>query len=148
VARGYGENVSVQPGRPPLTKRFKEPAWIRLDWAVAAVCAVCVYAVMVKGGGIYIFPLDIRLIGIWIPLLLAVVVALPVGLRRRDPVGSLILALASCSVVVAVGDEISRGPFVPLAFVLSSRWRRRASGGSRSPRSRAPLRCSSSRGSS
>jgi signal transduction histidine kinase len=110
--------VSAQPGRPPLGKRFKERAWIRLDWAAAVLCAVCVYAAMVKGGGIYIFPLDIRIVGAWIPLLLAIVVALPVGLRRRDPVGALILALAGCSVIVAVGDEISRGAFVPLAFVL------------------------------
>ena len=110
--------MSAEPGRPPLSMRFKERAWTRLDWALAAVCAVLVYGVMVKGGGIYIFPLDIRLVGFWIPLLLAIVVATPLGLRRRDPVGALILALASCSVIVAVGDEISRGPFLPLAFVL------------------------------
>ena len=103
--------------------RFNERAWTRLDWALAAVGAVLVYGVMVKGGGIYIFPLDIRLVGFWIPLLLAIVVALPLGLRRRDPVGALILALASCSVIVAVGDEISRDP-------------------------PPPWRCSSSRGSS
>jgi signal transduction histidine kinase len=110
--------VSAEPGRPPLSKRFKESTWTRLDWALAAVCTVCVYAAMVRGPGIYIFPLGIQLMGAWIPLLLAVVVALPVGLRRRDPVGALILALAGCSVIVAVGDEISRGAFVPLAFVL------------------------------
>jgi len=110
--------VSAEPGRPPLGKRFKERTWTRLDWAAAVLCAVCVYAAMIKGGGIYIFPLDIRLMGAWIPLLLAIVVAVPVGLRRRDPVGALILALAGCSVIVAVGNEISRGPFVPLAFVL------------------------------
>jgi signal transduction histidine kinase len=98
--------------------RFNERAWTRLDWAVAAVCAGLIYGTMLKGGGIYIFPLALRLVGVWIPLLLAIVLALPVGLRRRDPVGSLILALAGCSVVVAVGGEISRGPFVPLAFVL------------------------------
>jgi signal transduction histidine kinase len=110
--------VSAQPGRPPLGKRFKERTWTRLDWAAAVLCAVCVYTAMIKGGGIYIFPLDIRLMGAWIPLLLAIVVALPVGLRRRDPVGALILALAGCSVIVAVGDEVTRGAFVPLAFVL------------------------------
>src|SRR5262249_62387364 len=98
--------------------RFKERAWARLDWAAAVLGAVCVYAAMIKGGGIYIFPLDIRLMGAWIPLLLAIVVAVPVGLRRRDPVGALILALAGCSVIVAVGDEISRGPLVPFAVVL------------------------------
>jgi signal transduction histidine kinase len=112
------ENVSAEPGRPPLSKRFKESAWTRLDWAVAVVCAVLVYGVMAKGSGIFIFPLGIRLMGIWIPLLLAIVVALPVGLRRRDPVGALLLALAGCSVIVAVGAEINRGPFLPLALVL------------------------------
>jgi signal transduction histidine kinase len=98
--------------------RFNQRAWNRLDWALAAVCAVVVYGVMVKGSGIFIFPLNIRLVGIWIPLLLAIVVALPVGLRRRDPVGALILALAGCSVIVAVGNEINRGPFLPLALAL------------------------------
>jgi signal transduction histidine kinase len=118
VAGGYGENVSAEPGRPPLSKRFSERAWIRLDWALAAVCAVLVYAGMVKGSGIYIFPLSVRLVGAWIPPLLAVLVALPVRLRRRDPVGALILALAGCSAIVAVGGEISRGPSLPLAFAL------------------------------
>jgi signal transduction histidine kinase len=33
-------------------------------------------------------------------------------------VGALILALVGCSVIVAVGDEISRGPSVPLALAL------------------------------
>ena len=110
--------MSAEPGRPPLSKRFKERAWIRLDWALAALCAVLVYTVMLKGSGVYIFPLSIRLVGAWIPLLLAVVVALPVGLRRRDPVGALILALAGCSVIVAVGGEINRGPLLPLALTL------------------------------
>ena len=87
--------MSAEPGRPPLSKRFKERALIRLDWAVAAVCAVLVYAVMVRSGAVYIFPLSIRLVGAWIPLV-----------------------LAGCSVIVAVGGEISRGPSLPLALVL------------------------------
>jgi signal transduction histidine kinase len=110
--------VSAEPGRPPLSMRFNERAWTRLDWALAGVCAVLIYGVMVKGRGIYLFPLSVWLAGSWIPLVLAVVVALPVGLRRRDPPGALILALAGCSVIVAVGGEINRGPFLPLALVL------------------------------
>jgi len=98
--------------------RFNERAWTRLDWALAGVCAVIIYGVMVKGRGIYLFPLSVWLAGTWIPPVLAVVVALPVGLRRRDPPGALILALAGCSVIVAVGGEINRGPFLPLVFVL------------------------------
>ena len=110
--------MSAEPGRPPLSMRFSERAWTRLDWALAGVCAVFIYGVMVKGRGIYLFPLSVWLAGAWIPPVLAVVVALPVGLRRRDPPGALILALAGCSVIVAVGGEISRGPFLPLALVL------------------------------
>jgi len=98
--------------------RFSERAWTRLDWAVAAVCALLVYGVMARGRGIYAFPLNMWATGVWIPPLLAIVVALPVGLRRRDPVGALILALAGCSVIVAIGGEINRGAFLPLALVL------------------------------
>jgi len=99
--------------------RLKARAWTRLDWALAGVCALLVFGVMTKGAGaIYVFPLSIWLAGSWVPLLLAIAVALPVGLRRRDPVGALILALAACSVIVAVGGEINRGPFLPLALVL------------------------------
>ena len=98
--------------------RFKERAWTRLDWAVAAVCAVLIYGTMFRGRGFYWFPLNIWAAGWWVPPLLAIAVALPVGLRRRDPLGALVLALAGCSVIVAVGAEINRGPFLPLALVL------------------------------
>jgi signal transduction histidine kinase len=98
--------------------RFNQRAWTRLDWVLAAVCSVLIYGVMVKGRGIYLFPLSVWLAGAWIPPVLAIIVALPVGLRRRDPPGALILALAGCSVIVAVGGEINRGPFLPLALVL------------------------------
>jgi signal transduction histidine kinase len=90
-----------------------------VDWALAAVCALLVYGIMYKGGqGIYIFPLSLWLAGAWVPPLLSIVVALPVGLRRRDPIGALILALLGCSLIIAVGGEVSRGAFLPLAFTL------------------------------
>jgi signal transduction histidine kinase len=97
--------------------RFKERAWIRLDWALAGVCALLVYAIMFGGRGLYVIPLRIWA-GAWVPPLLSIAVALPVALRRRDPVGALILALAGCSVIVAVGGEINRGPFLPLSLAL------------------------------
>ena len=108
----------MTPGRPPLTMRFAERAWTRVDWALAAVCALLIYGVMFKGRDVYVFPLSLWLAGAWAPPLLAAIVALPVGLRRRDPVGALILALVGCSLIVAVGGEINRGPFLPLALVL------------------------------
>jgi signal transduction histidine kinase len=117
-AGGYREEVSVEPGRPPLSMRFKRRAWIRVDWALAAVFALLIYGTLFKGHGMYVFPLSLWLAGDWAPPLLAVIVALPVGLRRRDPVGALLLALVGCTLVVAVGGEITRGPFLPLALAL------------------------------
>src|SRR5262249_37930502 len=125
LARGYGEKVSAEPARPPLSMRFQERTWTRVDWVLAAVCAVLVYSVMFRGHRFYMFPLSTwgaygvpSVLAIALPPLLAIAVALPVGLRRRDPVGALILALAGCSVIVAVGSEINRGPFLPLALAL------------------------------
>ena len=116
--REGGSEISAEPGRPPLTMRFKERAWARVDWALAAVCALVVYGMMYKAHGIYVFPLGIWLTGDWAPPLLSVIVALPVGLRRHDPVGALLLALVGCSLIVAVGGEINRGPSLPLALAL------------------------------
>jgi len=54
----------------------------------------------------------------WLPALLAVWVSAPVAVRRRYPLAALAVALAGCAATLAVGGEISRGPFVPLALVL------------------------------
>ena len=109
----------MEPGRPPLSMRFKERAWTRVDWALAAICALLVYATMVKGRVVHSFPVSFVSAGSWAPaLLLALLVAVPVGLRRRDPVGALLLALTGCVLIIAAGGEISRGAFLALALVL------------------------------
>ena len=119
-ARRYREGVSAAPGRPPLSMRFKERAWIRVDWALAAICALLVYGIMYRAPDhtAYVFPLSSWLAGGWARPLLAVIVALPVGLRRRDPTGAMLLALVACCLIVAAGGEINRGPFLPLALAL------------------------------
>ena len=109
--------MSAEPGRSPLSRRFNERAWIRLDRALAVVCGIFIYGTMLGGQAVYVFPLGIWA-DAWVPPLLAIALALPVALRRKDPVGALVLALAGCSVVVAVGAEVNRGPFLPLALVL------------------------------
>src|SRR5438105_581639 len=108
-ARGYGEGVSAEPGRPPLSMRFKEHAWTRVDWALAAICAFLVYGTMVKGQGIHDFPVSLVPTGSWAPPLLALLVAVPVGLRRRAPVGACLLALVGCVLIITAGGQISRG---------------------------------------
>src|SRR5262249_59666685 len=114
-AGGWGGGVGAGPGRSPLSRRFNERAWIRLDGALAVVCGILIYGTMLGGQAVYVFPLGIWA-DAWVPPLLAIALALPVALRRKDPVGALVLALAGCSVVVAVGAEVNRGPFLPLAL--------------------------------
>src|SRR5207248_2197528 len=116
-ARGYGEGVSAEPGRPSLSRRFKERAWTRVDWALAAICAILVYATMVKGHA-HEFPVSLWPVGPWAAPLLALLVAVPVGLRRRDPVGAFLLALVGGVLIISAGGEISRGAFLALALVL------------------------------
>jgi signal transduction histidine kinase len=108
----------VEPGRPPLSMRFNDRAWTRVDWALAAFCAFLVYATMIKGRGIHDFPVSLVPTGFWAPPLLALLVAVPVGLRRRDPVGAFLLALVGCVLIIATGGQISRGAFLALALVL------------------------------
>jgi signal transduction histidine kinase len=99
--------------------RFNDRAWTRVDWALAAFCAFLVYATMVKGRVVHSFPVSFVSVGSWAPaLLLALLVAVPVGLRRRDPVGALLLALTGCVLIITAGGEISRGAFLALALVL------------------------------
>jgi signal transduction histidine kinase len=99
--------------------RFHDRAWTRVDWALGAICTLIVYATMVKGQVVHRFPVSFVSVGSWAPaLLLALLVGVPVGLRRRDPVGALLLALTGCVLIIAAGGEISRGAFLALALVL------------------------------
>ena len=99
--------------------RFNDRVWTRVDWALAAFCALLVYATMVRGHVVRSFPVSFVSAGSWAPaLLLALLVAAPVGLRRRDPVGALLLALTGCVLIMTAGGQISRGAFLALALVL------------------------------
>jgi signal transduction histidine kinase len=98
--------------------RLPERFWVRLDWAAAAVCAVIVYVALLPGSRLYRLPLLLQLPGRWIPPVLAVGLALPVVIRRTDPVRAFILVLAGSTVVLALGGQISKGPVLPLVLVL------------------------------
>jgi len=98
--------------------RFKERAWTRVDWALAAICALFVYGIMAKGWARHQFPLSLWPVGPWAAPLLALLVAVPVALRRRDPVGAFLLALVCCALIITAGGQITRGAFLPLALAL------------------------------
>ena len=49
---------------------------------------------------------------------LAIALAVPVAIRRRVPVRALVIVLAACVATLAVGGEITRGPFLAMALVL------------------------------
>jgi signal transduction histidine kinase len=119
---GYREHVSAQQGgapeRPPLSTRVPGRAWVRLDWAAAAASAVIAYAALLPGSRIYGLPLYLELPGFWIPSLFALGLALPVVLRRSNPVRAFLLALAGCTLAIVLGGVVTRGLFVPLALVL------------------------------
>jgi signal transduction histidine kinase len=74
---------------------------------------------MVKGHAIHSFPVSFVSVSSWAPaLLLSLLVAVPVGLRRRDPVGAFLLALVGSVLIMTAGGQISRGAFLALALVL------------------------------
>src|SRR5262249_2548682 len=54
----------------------------------------------------------------WVPPLLALCLAVPVAIRRREPVLALAMILAACAWVRALRGELTRGPLLPLALVL------------------------------
>jgi signal transduction histidine kinase len=110
---------------PGLSPRF----WVRVDWAVAVLCGVVCYFVLLKTEGFGRFVL-LRTEGFsrfwylnwdpvgWLPLLIAGGLAAPVAFRRRDPSRALLVALGACALAMLFGATVTSGAFVPLALVL------------------------------
>src|SRR5712671_4938488 len=104
---------------PSRSARLRRRFWTALDYAAAAFCAVLLFVVLVSqdrsGAG--------NLVGLLAPRdallgLLALGLSVPVAIRRRVPVRSLVIVLAGCLVILIIGGQITRGPFLPLAVVL------------------------------
>jgi signal transduction histidine kinase len=104
---------------PPRGARLRRRFWIALDYATAVVCGVLVFASFFHAtvGSRSLFgvlsPRDAPLAAV-----LAIALAVPVAIRRRVPVRALVIVLAACVATLAVGGEITRGPFLPMALVL------------------------------
>jgi len=104
---------------PPRGARLRRRFWIALDYATAVVCGVVVFASFFHATvgsqsllGV-LSPRDAPLAAV-----LAIALAVPVAIRRRVPVRALVIVLAACVATLAVGGEINRGPFLPMALVL------------------------------
>jgi signal transduction histidine kinase len=104
---------------PSRSARLRRRFWTALDYAAAAFCAVLLFVVLISqdrsGAG--------SLVGLLAPRdvllgLLALGLSVPVAIRRRVPVRSLVIVLAGCLVILIIGGQITRGPFLPLAVVL------------------------------
>ena len=98
--------------------RLRRRHWVLLDYLAAAACAVVILGILFKGTGVDRFPVTAWFARDWLPPLLAVCLSIPVAIRRRDPLISLIWLLAACTVVLVLGGEVTRGPFLPLMLVL------------------------------
>ena len=112
--------AGARPGgleAPRITSR-RARFWMVLDYVIAAGCAVIIYSVLFKGTGGGRLQVTVAGARGWLPLLLALGLAVPVAARRRRPVRSLVIVLIGCAVVLLVGGEVTRGPFLPLALVL------------------------------
>jgi len=98
--------------------RLRRIHWVTLDCLTAAVCAVIIFGLLYKGGHAEQPPFSGVFAHDWLAPLLAVCLSVPVAIRRRDPVFSLVLVLVACSAVLMLNGRITRGPIVPLALVL------------------------------
>ncbi|MGO9220458.1 MAG: hypothetical protein ACLP5E_22270, partial [Streptosporangiaceae bacterium] len=104
---------------PPKRARRRRRFWVALDFVTAVVCVVVVFASLFHATvgsrsmlGV-LSPRDAALAAV-----LAIALSAPVAIRHRAPVRALAIVLAACLATLAVGAEITRGPFLPMALVL------------------------------
>ena len=105
------------PG-PPLTMRIRRTHWVALDYVLAAVCALIIFATLFHGAALARLPVTGWHARDWLPPVLAVCLSIPVAIRRREPVLAFAVILAACAWVLVLRGEITRGPVLPLAIVL------------------------------
>jgi signal transduction histidine kinase len=101
--------------------RLRPGLWAALDYAVALLCAVIIFGTTFRAGR-YALRAGVVSANAWLPLVLSLVLALglaiPVAIRRRSPLGALVMSLTGSVVALALSGEVIRGPFLPLALVL------------------------------
>ena len=104
---------------PPQGTRLRRRFWTALDYAAAVICGVVVFASLFHatvGSRSLVGALSPR--DALLAAVLAIALSVPVAIRRRLPVRSLVIVLAGCLVTLAIGGQLTPGPFLPLAAVL------------------------------
>jgi signal transduction histidine kinase len=92
--------------------------WVAADWLAAAFCWVVIFGVLFSRSNGPHGVMQLLSVPSLLAALLAFGLAAPVAFRRRAPGRALAIVLALWVVTLATGAEITRGPFLPLAFVL------------------------------
>jgi signal transduction histidine kinase len=101
--------------RPPRGARLRRRFWTALDYLTAVFFAVLIFAVLAfHSSG----PREVMSPRYVLLALLALGLSVPVAIRRRVPVRSLLIVLAGCLIILIIGGSITQGPFLPLAVVL------------------------------
>ena len=102
--------------RPPRGARLRRRFWTALDYLTAVFFAVLIFGVLAfqHSSG----PREVMSPRYVLLALLALALSVPVAIRRRVPVRSLLIVLAGCLITLIIGGSITRGPFLPLAVVL------------------------------
>ena len=98
--------------------RIRRAHWVTLDYVLAAVCALIIFTTLYHGAALARLPVTGWHARDWLPPLLAVCLAVPVAIRRREPVVALVIILAACAWVLVLRGELTRSPILPLALVL------------------------------
>ncbi len=107
--------MSAEPASAPF-RRLRR-LWTVLDWSAAALCAVIVFGVLTHSEHAR-YGIGLRVAAWPLVLLLALGLAFPVTIRRKAPIRALAIVLAGCVVLLAVGESLTTGPFLPLCLVL------------------------------
>jgi signal transduction histidine kinase len=102
----------------PTAGQVRQRLRVMLDYVVALLFAVIIFGVLFRNSGFYRFPITAWYAPNWVPPLLAICLCVPAALRRRGPLRALAAVIVFSIVTIALGGEITRGAFLPMAYVL------------------------------
>jgi signal transduction histidine kinase len=91
---------------------------IALDVVAGVICGVVVLGTFLRASDPYSLPTEWLHPHIWLPVLLALCLSIPVAVRRRAPLAALAIVLVATLVTLILGGAFTVVPVLPLALVL------------------------------